>query len=312
MLTDLTGQRRLPTHNASEIFVESKIQFLTEIGVWPIRRQMDPYNWLGNFRDDERPFAFNLLNVFLYYNEQLVDALFYGAVQGLSARIVSSATSSEEAKGKWRNFLDTVRVSYVQGENPNPTDSGLLFARKARQILGIDEGHIVEPAHALAYLSENPDSSLMLVDDFVGSGNQMIETWQRSYRLTGEHSHSFAAAARRGADIFYVPIIATKNGLTAIENRCIGSKVRPAHILDERYSLISPYSILWPDTLKPEASPFLFNASRRAGIVDEYEHGWKGFHDLALALAFHHSVPDATLPLFFWEKNGWAPLISRT
>lgn len=104
MLTNIADQPRLPTHNASEIFVESKIQFLTEIGVWPIRKQMDPYNWLGNFSDDERPFAFNLLNVFLYYNEQLVDALFYGAVQGLSARIVSSATSSEEAKASGAIF----------------------------------------------------------------------------------------------------------------------------------------------------------------------------------------------------------------
>ena len=170
----------------------------------------------------------------------------------------------------------------------------------------------MEPARALAHLSKNPDSPLMLVDDFVGSGNQMIETWQRSYRLTTEYSHSFADAAQRGADIFYVPIIATKSGLTEIENRCIGFEVRPAHILDERYSLISPHSILWPNDLKPGASSFLFNASRRAGIVDEYEHGWKGFHDLALALAFYHSVPDATLPLFFWAKNGWAPLISRT
>ena len=314
MLTNITDQPRLPTHNASDAFVESKIQFLTDIGVWPVGDRMDPYAWLCNFKLDERPFAFNLLNIFLYYNEQLVDALLYGAVQGLSARIVSSATSFEEARNEWHGFLNTVLVSYVQGENPNPTDSGPLFARKARQVLGIDEGHIIDPEIALTHLSENPDCSIMLVDDFVGSGNQMIETWHRSYHSAVDGPHSFAAAAaQRRTEILYVPIVATRSGLTAIENECIGLKVRPAHVLDERYSLTSPNSVLWPDALKSDAASFLFDASCRAGIVDECEHGWKGFHDLALALAFHHSVPDATLPLFFWKKkNQWVPLISRT
>jgi hypothetical protein len=39
---------------------------------------------------------------------------------------------------------------------------------------------------------------------------------------------------------------------------------------------------------------------------------WQGFHKLGLALAFQHCVPDATLPLFYWEHNEWHPLIRRT
>jgi hypothetical protein len=68
----------------------------------------------------------------------------------------------------------------------------------------------------------------------------------------------------------------------------------------------------WPEHLKTSATDWLYETSRRAGIVDGYTHGWKGFHDLGLALAFDGSVPDATLPLFHWEEGSWTPLVRRT
>ena len=271
-----------------------------------------PYAWLDNFSGHERPYALNLLNVFLYYNDQLVDALFRGVVERLAAQISAPATSPQEARSRWHRFFAALRVTYVEGEVPNATDSGKLFTRKARQLLGIHQERIFDPGPALSSWSEHPDSAILLVDDFVGSGSQMITTWQRRYPSASATADSFAAAAERGAAIFYLPLIATTYGLTAIERECTGLKVYPAHVLDDRYSLIAPNSILWPDALKPGAVPFLFEASKRAGIVDNCDHGWRGFCNLALPLAFSHSVPDATLPLFFWKQNGWIPLISRT
>ena len=94
---------------------------------------MDPERWLGNFLDEERPFALKL-NVFLYYNDLLVDALFHRAVHELSSGI--TAVSSSEAATQWQSFLRNLRVTYVEGEKPNPTDSGLLFARKASANFG--------------------------------------------------------------------------------------------------------------------------------------------------------------------------------
>ena len=84
------------------------------------------------------------------------------------------------------------------------------------------------------------------------------------------------------------------------------------HEIDERYSLVSPDSILWPDSLKADAMEFMRKASERAAIIPDCKFGWKGFHDLALAIAFGHGVPDATLPLFYWDRPDWHPLIRRT
>ena len=158
---------------------------------------------------------------------------------------------------------------------------------------------------------------MLLVDDFVGSGNQMITTWQRPYsdrrarRGEAHKSRTFATMIQEGCDIVYVPIIATADGVQAIGEACPGLLVRPAHVVDEKYSLTHPESNLWPDDLKPDAASFLLRVSQRAGIVDALQDEWMGFEQLALALAFYHSVPDATLPLYYWESGGWAPLVRR-
>lgn len=305
---------RLLAHEASEIFVESKIQYLVDIHVWPERQHLDPRGWLRNFdRPKEQPFALNMLNVFIYYNKSIVNALFLGAVQQLSATVTESTRSFDEAQKEWSSFLKTTLITYVEGETPNPTDSGFTFARKARQILGISEHQIKHPVDALRVLSMNDTSSIVFVDDFVGSGEQMIKSWHRSYCVGSGNIESFALASKHGAKIFYTPIVATKYGLQRIREKCTGLDLRPAHIIDEMYSLTSDKSILWPAALKPHAADFLLNASRRAGIVDGLDGlSWKGFHDLALPLAFSHSVPDATLPLYFWDRNGWTPLITRS
>jgi hypothetical protein len=55
--------------------------------------------------------------------------------------------------------------------------------------------------------------------------------------------------------------------------------------------------------------------SARIGIPDSggaVVNDWQGFHCLGLSLAFYDSVPDATLPIFYWEENGWNPLIKKT
>lgn len=92
-------------------------------------------------------------------------------------------------------------------------------------------------------------------------------------------------------------------------NTCTRVKVSAAHLLPPTYSAIAPDSILWPASLRNDGIRFIERASARAGIPDE---DWRGYAGLGLALAFdHYTTPDATLPLFYWEQNGWTPLVHR-
>lgn len=304
-------QTRLPAHEVDRYFVTSKVQFLQDIHLWPARNTIDSSAWLKNFSKSEQPYALNLLNVFLYYNDALIDALLEGAVQQLSSIVVPTPTDFAHAQAQWRAFLHNLVITYVEGEEPNPTDSGYIFARKARQVLGISEDQIKPPKEALQLIMDDPETAVIFVDDFVGSGNQIINTWTREYVLGGRTNRSFRSIATPHSKIFYVPVIATTYGLSRLQCSCDNLNTYPAHALSDDYSLISPNSVLWPDHLKPNAISFLYESSARAGITGDPDANWKGFHDLGLSIAFAHSVPDATIPLFWWSKNEWSPLKQR-
>lgn len=304
--------RRLSAHEVSELFVLQKSEFFVDLHLWPEREVLNPHGWLTNFTEAERPLAVHLLNVFLYFNERLGDALLRSAVQSLSADIAARATSLTEAKARWRSFISTLTVSYVHGERPQATDSGHLFARKARQVLEIPDSQILEPAEAIAALLDTSEGELLLLDDFVGSGRQMAASWTRVYASAAGKRGTLKMLSENGIRVIYTPLVATMYGLEELRKSCPGLEVRAAHELDSRYSLTHVNSILWPDALRSKGRDFLLAASTRAGIVGNAKYGWEGFHNLALALSFWHSVPDATLPLFYWEAGDWIPLIRRT
>ncbi len=308
----MSRTNRILAQQLSEDFILSKLQSMVDMHLWPSREKLDPHAWLKIFQESEMPYAINLLNIFIYYNEPMTDALFRAAIQSLSASLTRSATSLASAKEQWRAYFGNIIVTYVEGEKPNPTDSGKLFARKARQVLGINEEKIVEPMEALSLVLNNPASTILFVDDFVGSGNQMYTTWVRRYELQNGNINSFSNISKYGGEYIYTPLIATSFGIENIEKSCFNLKIFPVYIFDTKYSLISTESILWPEKLKKNAIDVLYKASKRAGIVDNYKYGWKGFNNLALPLAFWHSVPDATLPLYFWESEHWYPLIRRS
>ncbi len=166
------------------------------------------------------------------------------------------------------------------------------------------------PEKTLEELLTRGPRPVVFVDDFVGTGRQFVATWNRRVFVGGNVTLSFGnvASTVRGANFYYCPLICSQAGYQVIRREVPQVTIVPAHLLSERYSALHPHSVLWPDALRPGAISFVRNASLRAGIP---ESKWRGFGENGLALAFSHCVPDATMPIFYWEQDGWNPLIQR-
>lgn len=291
-------------------FVLAKCSYFVDVQLWPLRRILDPEIWLSNFAESEKAHALQLLHSFLYFNQLLIDQLFWAAVQSLSRRVYVSQALGENALGGWRSFIDRLIVTRVMGERPSDVDSGFLFQRMARQVLGLAESQILSPNETLSKILSDGSRPVLFVDDFAGSGRQFLATWFRRQLQGGTGPTSFAEfAARTDGQFFYCPLICTQHGYNRITSQCPEVVVSPAHILSPQYSAVVPDSLVWPESMRESGPEFIHAASRRAGIPDA---SWRGFSGLGLTLAFVHSVPDATLPIFHWEENGWHPLIKRT
>jgi hypothetical protein len=294
--------------------VLGKCNYFTDVQLWPLTNTLNPRRWLENFRDDEKLLAIYLLDSFLYYSEPLVDALFISTFHSLSNVVRTEGDSYLAIRNAWRDFNNEVIISPVRGERPSVTDSGLTFARKAKKLLDIPEERIMAPEDALRALLVRP-RPVVFVDDFLGSGNQCHTTWHRQVEVRPSVSHSFASLASHGTSrFFYIPLVATQKGLDWVGKNCVGLEVHPAHVLPETYNAIHKESVIWPEHLREQAGKFLEKVSARAGIPDNNGNvnDWRGFHKLGLTIAFFNdAVPDATLPLFYWEENNWKPLLRR-
>ncbi|MDA9425784.1 phosphoribosyltransferase-like protein [Bradyrhizobium sp. CCBAU 53380] len=195
----------------NQAFVLEKYNNFIDFQLWPLSSRLDPIGWLRNFTPAEQEFALHLLNSFSFFSDLLVREMFLAAFQNVSNQFHPISLDFGAAKLLWRQFCDELVVTFVTGENPNPTDSGFLFARMARQFLSIPEERIIEPRDALRLLVSGSDRPILFVDDFVGSGQQFISTWNRLYDigLTSGGRMSFRMhAALNGGRYFYTPVVA--------------------------------------------------------------------------------------------------------
>ncbi len=287
------------------------INSLVDFQVLPGGYEFNASGWLRNFSAEERPVAVHLLNRFQFFSTKLTAELFRSAFASICGTLCAR---SNDTKEKWGSFLDEILITFPTGEAPNPGDSGNQFARICRQQTSVPREKIVFPDQALRELAEGHDGPLVFVDDFIGTGNQFVETWTRRLVAGSVGPASFEEAFREAENPVYVAVcLATEDGIKFIEEHCPNVRVMAGNVLSRQYSLFDKESLLLPSELRKEGLEIIKTTSHKAGYVDTGgdQNDWRGFEKQGLAIAFQHSVPDATLPLFYSETQGWVPLVIK-
>lgn len=289
----------------TEQFVLEKIDYFSDVQLWP--RTVQPKQWLDNFLESERPYAIHLLNSFTHFNQEIVNQLFVSAFQLLSCEVVPDDASVGEAERVWAEFRNRVLITPVSGENPSPADSGYRYASKARDLLDIRASQLVTHEEALEAMVSDTAQPVIFVDDFVGSGQQILTHWERQVTVNGT-ALSFSIAAQGGVGpAYYCCALATDYGVGRISTAGLPLTVQAGNTLPLNASATAADSLVWPNSECTNGVAFLHEANARAGI----EASALGFHDLALTVGIEGRAPDATLPIFLWDRNDWAPLFRR-
>jgi len=301
-------------------FYDDQWKYFVEIGAWPKRSNFAPQDWITNFTEEEIPFAKRLLEKFTFFSDEMVKQLFKSSFLSISKDIISNKRSFADAQIEWGKFLENVYILKVTGEDPSDADSGYLFSRWARDLLGIPENRLIQPDKAYEIISSGVPANFIFVDDFVGSGQQFVTFW---FNQNFVKDTSFASLTDSGTNckFFYCPTICTDLGKKFINTHCSIVSLRPAHFYGEIHCALNPNSYIWRkfDHGGPD---FIRKASLRAGIPDTNGSvtvlpdgnkivSWEGYQKLGLCLSFGHGWPDATLPIFYFNQNGWKPLLKK-
>lgn len=287
--------------------VLEKCNVLKRARLWPGEPKMRPRLWLSNFDNRDHRMAATLLDRFTFYNAAHTDALLLASFYALGDG--ASKCSFPRTRNELVGAIDGAVFTPVLGENPDPTDSGNFLCRRARQLLFPGANMVaIDAALDQAYLSK----PVVFIDDFIGSGDQFLGTWTRV-----QHGRSFADAERSTSFVpIYVALVSTEFGLNEIRRLAPRVAVSVTHVLGSRSTLDGITSA--NPMLGLEFDDFLSRYTTRLTPREDYiagnplylKHGYK---ERKLLMAFDHSVPDATLPIF-WSpgQSGWEPLIERT
>lgn len=287
--------------------VLARCEALKRAGMWLPEPTLRPRAWIENFDDSDKILAAQLLERFVFYNQRLTDSLlkasFYSIADGLKKGPLAPP------REQLLRALPKAVFTPVSGESPNPTDSGYFLCRRTRQVLGVDEAQIKATSEALQVAANG--CPVVFVDDFIGSGDQFLATWRDI--STGV---SFEAIHQQvGFPAIYISLVGAEEGIAYIGKYAPAVAVCVTHKIDNRGTLwgikssdLSLYNRL--DSLLQKYLPRL-TPNEQYMLKESYL--TYGYKHRGLFFGFEHSVPDATLPIFWCRgTNNWEPLIERT
>lgn len=232
-------------------------------------------SWLGQFDEEDRPVVQELLAGFDYTSTKRLK------------KIVVDLNKAVEDKLSGAASIWYVPVGYV-------AKSGSIIAYFFRTLNNISLNQFVAPSD-LGSLPLIPNTHIVFLDDYTGSGHQASQVWENVAR---------PIATNPNVHFTYAVLVAHEKGLAHIK-RATKFNAITARVLTEADKPFSQESKLFPD---PDKRARAMEVARKYG-QRVYPNHALGYRDTQGLLGFFFSTPNNTLPIFWSSENGWKPLL---
>ncbi|GAB1857352.1 hypothetical protein MHTCC0001_21880 [Flavobacteriaceae bacterium MHTCC 0001] len=289
-----------------------KVYFYIESDFWSKPKMNDLHKWLSNFKSlEEKYCAFKLLDRFIYYSEDdIVHLMKYGINEKIVKRYVLQIEqehdfqlSNQEINILKKDFLK--ELYFIKLDTQNPSQSSEAMLRHLKIDVGFPESNILDTNDLKSDTLCNC-KNLVILDDFIGSGTQIKNFWNfGKIKLDGEEIFlKDLNLAFPNISIEYFCLVCTQEGhdnFKLDDSMGIRTDLRITYgeILSNRFKIFSKESMYFEKSEIEECKNILQNLCINNGF------GLLGYESLDYAIAFHHGIPDCSLPLFFTNSGKW-------
>lgn len=293
-LLDQTPEYMLKVKQYAKLLIDEKI--------WDSISHNDLDGWLHNFKTpEEKLLSALLLDSLIYRSAQQTTALLRSALEcALPLAIYDCPNSVINGDDFLKIFtskstIEKIRIVPVIRNADPPTKSGPSIARMYRRNLSVNDNYMIWPW----LIEENYNNGIMdfvFIDDVLATGQQASEFLQKL------ELHKFS-----NARFSYIPLLAHQDGIDKLNEDHELVRVSPVETLDknscfftaEKMSQIHDLESLYLEVSKKFLNRRLF--SKMA----------KGYNDMSLTFSYYHATPNASLPLYWYESDTFAPLVRR-
>lgn len=296
---------------------KSFVEFMLVQQQWSgiTKREID--KWLSNFQGlttDELKTVYTLLTKIIYFSEKdVTDVLKEGVFncvaydEILNAQKNSGFNLSQRAL---RNIYEReLRTSYFVPllDSNSPHESGNYVSRLLVQqgIIPSDRSMFIDMVPIA--LQQNEIKRLIIVDDCVGSGQQLTDFWEcRKVRDGADVISIKELCGKHGISANYLTLFGYDQSIESLKNNFKDLNIFCARYLRDQHRVFSDSSYMWESQEARNKARDLFGAlAKEAGIP------LLGYRNLDFAFIMHQTIPDWSLPLFWKENADWNLLVRR-
>jgi hypothetical protein len=304
----------------SEDTLRTKIKVLNEI-IWEGRcNAPEVKRWLANFGggvlndpDVERLHALHLLSHLSYFGireiRELLKAMYRDLFRYPIVQEIRAANGwTRDAVVIERLFEQEVLATRFVGMG-NPAESGthlLYYFRQVNRLpkdLFVSENRLLTESARSGNALFNPGNlrHVVFIDDFCGSGTQSV---QYSRGILSDLQH-VAQQTGQAIDLMYLVLFGASAGLAHARAHSSFDTIAAVHEFDNSFKVFCPDSRIFrkcPPGVSQQQSEEM---ARAYGLQLEPAQPL-GYLDGQLLLAFHHNIPDNSLPIL-WSDNPQLP-----
>lgn len=306
--------------NGKEMYInkcKAFIEFMLSQQQWSGLNKSDIDSWLRNFKDlspDEQELVYKLLTNVIYFSENdITNTLKLGVFNCLSydeilgqQKASKFSLSTHALQNIYNSRLNQACfVPLLDSDSPHESANNICRILVQQGIISNKRSLFIKDVPKL--LKTGEVNNLVIVDDCVGSGDQLSTFWEETLvEDDGEYLSIAGLCKKYKIKANYLTLFGYDKSIEYLNKKFSDLNIYCVRKLNEQHRVFSKSSYIWKDDDERIKAFELFDSlAKNAGI------NTLGYKKLDFAFIMHKTIPDWSLPIFWQENDDWNLLMRR-
>ncbi len=291
-------------------------QFI-EINWWSNVNKRNIEGWINNFGSEQELACF-ILNNILFYNSVQLKSYTRTLINRLKEIIYVkirrdnnySLINDEVLESEWNDYINKTRFmpAALIGDSGSSAFKVIGYWRTELQGANISSIENLENDYNTGI------RRFILVDDFSGSGEQIIKVLEQKIHLSGEEIEiGKIIDCKPDIELVISAYVIHQNAIKKINSTFPKIKIMYVNILDDSFNFLNINSFMYEPYSLEKKKHFITKIRMIMESLMEDDTSLKELkkYVLHIPVVFEHGCPNNTLLLLFAHTNNWKPLFRR-